>query len=86
MNRVVYFPKRMGTENRRKRFKVKGLSLFLLLLFLILIYQIGSGLYIYFMYNRRLHNARSLLREKQKIMEQLERQLHKAEIETSAGT
>ena len=79
MDRVVYFPKRMPPENRRKRFKVKGLSLFLLFLFLILIYQIGSGLYSYFIYNRRLHEAQSLLREKQQIMESLEMQLRQAE-------
>ncbi|HHW11881.1 MAG TPA: hypothetical protein GXX33_02590 [Firmicutes bacterium] len=86
MDRIVYFPKRVETENRRKRFKVKGLSLFLLFLFLILIYQIGSGLYSYFIYNRRLRDARFLLREKQKIMEQLERQLRQAEIDTLVET
>ena len=81
MDRVVYFPKRMHPENRRKRFKVKGLSLFLLFLFLILIYQIGRGLYCYFGYHRRLHEAQSLLREKQQILEQLEMQLRQTELD-----
>jgi|GEM_PF-2786908 hypothetical protein len=86
MDRVVYFPKRMQTEDRRKRFKVKGLSLFLLFLFLILIYQIGSGLYRYFIYNRRLHEAQSLLKEKQQIMERLEMQLRQAEFNSLVET
>ncbi|NLW58738.1 MAG: hypothetical protein GX073_00085 [Firmicutes bacterium] len=79
MNRVVYFPQRVPPENRRKRFRVKGLSFILLFLFLILLYQIGSGLYSYYVYNRRLHEAQTLLREKQQIMEHLERQLRQVE-------
>jgi len=86
MDRVVYFPDRMQPENRRKRFKVKGLPVFLLFLFLVLLYQIGSGLYNYFVYNRRLHEAKMLLREKQQIMENLEIQLRQAESNTLVET
>lgn len=84
MDRVIYFPDRMQPENRRKRFKWNGLTLFLLILFLVLIYQIGSGLYSVFICNRRLHKAESLLKEKQQILENLELQLRPADLDVLA--
>lgn len=80
MDRVVYFPERMPPEDKGNRLKGNGLTLFLLILFLTLIFQIGSGLYNLFLYNRRLHEMETLLREKRQLVESLERQLRRMDL------
>lgn len=80
MDRVIYFPDRMPPENKGRRLKRNGLTLFLLILFLTLIFQLGSGLYNLIVYNRRLHEMEALLREKRQLVEGLERQLRRMEL------
>lgn len=80
MNRVVSFPEGVRPEKQLKRFKWNGVTLCLLILFLSLTYQILSGLYNLFIYNRRLREMELLLQDKRGLVESLERKLGRKEL------
>lgn len=83
MDRVIYFPDRMPPEDKGRRFKRNALTLLLWILFLTLIFQIGSGLYNLIIYNRRLHKMEALLQEKRRMVEDLENQLRRMDLNPS---
>ncbi len=80
MNRVTsYFLGRISQGNSRERscsfrFKFNLLTFLLIMFVLSLIYQIITGLYGLFLYNRRLKEGEMLLREKLSLIENLEAQ------------
>jgi hypothetical protein len=79
MDRVIYFPEQGKRKMRRSWLKRNGIPLLCLLLFCTLIYQLLSGFYQLYSYNRRLKEGETLLQEKKLYLEELERRLQRSE-------
>ena len=80
MDRLIYFPDQVKPKGRRQRFKWNGITLLCLILFFTLIYQLISGLYQLFIYNRRLNEEEALLQGKRLYLEELETRLQRPEL------
>ncbi|HBL36152.1 MAG TPA: hypothetical protein DDZ55_05035 [Firmicutes bacterium] len=75
MDQVIDFPDQAKSKRRRGWFKTNGLTLLFLILLFTLIYQLLSGVYQLFIYNRRLGEVEALLQEKKLFLEELEARL-----------
>lgn len=79
MDRVIYFPEQVKPKGWRSWFKRNWITLLLILLFFTLIYQLLSGCYQLYIYNRRLKEGETLLQEKKLFLEELETRLQRPE-------
>ena len=80
MDQVIDFPDQAKSKRRRGWFKTNGLTLLFLILLFTLIYQLLSGVYQLFIYNRRLNEVEALLQGKRLYLEELETRLQRPEL------